>query len=460
MAEISEGFCVAACMFKTSVLEEVVKGSKKDLNVLKKFMKEVEKVAKKTNKIKYGSEESSFLAAYKNPNDKKALVNFAQGISGALAIHQWLKQHHSESITPDKWKGYLTGGKWPSDIEKLRIDKYGMKDYNSADLVIYTGKQGSSEYFYGVSLKKKGASLSGKPVADPTLINKAFASVLNSNDQKIKKLLDGIEDDKAIFFSDLVREAAKPGNPLAGSNFNDVERNNLWKENIKEKKKLTSGEIKTRALINIKGKGAVDLSKKSKLIGEGQPKSLYRAQTGDRPWEMRDFVNKRIQGYFSGLEKVLNLYADIFANALINLILKEKLYDELNENETLKNTYFGFALVTGTATITKTNAVIHKGESKELHMVLCALADMNNSKNKYTIKKVPNPKFKGEVPDSEDDAAKVFYDLSKGETTILKLEIRYKGSFTPQPQFQATLSDDFKKLVSGQYMKSNKCMKF
>ena len=42
MAEISEGFCVAACMFKTSVLEEVVKGSKKDLNVLKKFMKEVD----------------------------------------------------------------------------------------------------------------------------------------------------------------------------------------------------------------------------------------------------------------------------------------------------------------------------------------------------------------------------------------------------------------------------------
>jgi hypothetical protein len=29
----------------------------------------------------------------------------------------------------------------------------------------------------------------------------------------------------------------------------------------------------------------------------------------------------------------------------------------------------------------------------------------------------------------------------------LDLEIRYKGAFTPQPQFQGTLNDGFKKLL-------------
>ena len=43
---------------------------------------------------------------------------------------------------------------------------------------------------------------------------------------------------------------------------------------------------------------------------------------------MRDFVNRRIQKYFSGrgsLESVLQDNANTFANALITLILKEDL---------------------------------------------------------------------------------------------------------------------------------------
>ena len=83
---------------------------------------------------------------------------------------------------------------------------------------------------------------------------------------------------------------------------------------------------------------------------------------------------------------------------------------------------------------------------------------MNASRKPYVIKKVANPKFKGKVPDDEtDDAAKVFYDLSKNNVVILNLEIRYKGSFTPQPQFQATLSNDFKDFLN---QRVNKCLKW
>ena len=45
------------------------------------------------------------------------------------------------------------------------------------------------------------------------------------------------------------------------------------------------------------------------------------------------------------------------------------------------------------------------------------------------------------------DAAKVFFTLSKGETPILDIELRYKGSFTAMPQFFATMNPAFQKLL-------------
>ena len=465
MAEISEGFAVAACMFTPAKLNSVVAQSAQDLSVLKKFMMEVKKVAN-SHKIQYGSQKSEFIKAY-DPENKVSLENFAQGISGAIAIHNWLRLHHNETINPTRWKGYLTGARWPAEVEKLRIDAFGMADYNSSDFLIYTGRQGKDEYYYGVSLKKKGVSTTGAKVADPTLINKAFDSILNKEDPQIKKVIGAVKKHKEKYFSEVVREATKSGNPLAKSKFGNLTNNNeqLWKFNLEEPEK------KKRSIIDIKGSGKIDLTKKSLKMGVGQPFSLFRGKKGTaegkKPWPMRDFVNKRIQGYFGGkqsLEKVLQDNAETFANALINLILKEQLYKLLNENETLKNTYFGFALVTGTGRIDKFDkagqkAIIRAGEYKELHTVLCGLSEMNASSKPYVIKKVANPKFKDKVPetDTDDDAAKVFYDLSKNHVVILNLQIRYKGSFTPQPQFQATLSDDFKAFL---HQRVNKCLRW
>ena len=68
-------------------------------------------------------------------------------------------------------------------------------------------------------------------------------------------------------------------------------------------------------------------------------------------WKMRDFVNRRIQKYFSGrgsLESVLQDNANTFANALITLILKEDLYKELDKpDKKLDGNLFAFALITG-----------------------------------------------------------------------------------------------------------------
>ena len=44
-------------------------------------------------------------------------------------------------------------------------------------------------------------------------------------------------------------------------------------------------------------------------------------------------------------------------------------------------------------------------------------------------------------------AAKVYFILSKGEVPLLDIQLRYKGSFTAMPQFFATMTTDFQKLL-------------
>ena len=47
----------------------------------------------------------------------------------------------------------------------------------------------------------------------------------------------------------------------------------------------------------------------------------------------------------------------------------------------------------------------------------------------------------------DSDSAKVFLLLKRGNLNILDLELRYKGEFSSQPQFQATIHPMFKSLI-------------
>jgi len=53
----------------------------------------------------------------------------------------------------------------------------------------------------------------------------------------------------------------------------------------------------------------------------------------------------------------------------------------------------------------------------------------------------------------KSEGAKVFFKLKKGDINIIDLNLRYKGGFTSQPQFQATISADFKDVLTEQYGK-------
>ena len=54
-----------------------------------------------------------------------------------------------------------------------------------------------------------------------------------------------------------------------------------------------------------------------------------------------------------------------------------------------------------------------------------------------------------EYSKDEKAPAKLFYTVYNGSTPLLNLEIRYKGSKTAEPQFQATATPMFKNIMSG-----------
>ena len=56
----------------------------------------------------------------------------------------------------------------------------------------------------------------------------------------------------------------------------------------------------------------------------------------------------------------------------------------------------------------------------------------------------------------KSDGAKVFLILKKGKINILDLQLKYKGDFLGQPQFAATLTKEFKEILTEQYGKKCK----
>ena len=167
---------------------------------------------------------------------------------------------------------------------------------------------------------------------------------------------------------------------------------------------------------------------------------------------MKDFVNEGLAKKDNPLwQKFMNVVegnGKIFADSLINLVLKVNLYDKLAANKDLAKYNFGFALVTGVGNLTKVRGSdppkydpkVGVGKAFDLHTILCGLRQLTANNEEYLI----DVDFdKKEIT----DAAKIFFKISKADVPILDLELRYKGSFTPQPQFFANITPEFKTIL-------------
>ena len=157
------------------------------------------------------------------------------------------------------------------------------------------------------------------------------------------------------------------------------------------------------------------------------------------PDAMRSFLNadlaKKDNELFKSLVAEMEKKSDIFADSLINLVLKTNLYSELDAKN-LGNYTFGFALVTGIGEIKQGKPMAYEGKAYDLYTVLDGLSQLKGNKEKYQIK--VNMDLK-----EATNAAKTYFTLSKKQTPILNLELRYKGDKTPQPQFLGTISQEF-----------------
>jgi len=452
--EVSEIMAGVAMLMPPNDLEKYTK----DQAGLVKFLTVGKKLASSSKFIYSQGLKEKALKAFE-PSDNDFLTAAVQGISAAKSIREWVPIRSKESGTaitrPVCDKVYLTGDKWPDDVKKYEVDAYGFKSYNSSD-IIFQWKNPKGLAFYGVSLKKKPSVKD----SDPTLINKAFDSVLTGESPKeikeLGKIKQEVQEARTKYFARVFREAVK-------AKYIKISKGSLPTNDKQLMGIRVYGEVKNVfkakekfALINIKGKGRLDLINPLKQtdpnifqIKDGKSyREFKKGELRDKKLSMRAFVNGKLastDSVFNVMVKVMNKYADKFASALLNLVLKTNLYNELDENQ------FAFALVTAAGSIDKDGNPKNLGviKAKGLYTVLCGLSALNKGPSKYEM-------VLDKQKNKDSDGAKVFLTLKKGKINILDLQLKYKGDFLGQPQFAATLTKDFKDILTEQYGKKCK----
>ena len=189
---------------------------------------------------------------------------------------------------------------------------------------------------------------------------------------------------------------------------------------------------------------------------------------------------------FAKMVDVCQQYSTDVAEMLVALIFRsslrklknisdekiKKIISQLNEYKDKELLNFNFALVTGLEQQERVSEAEAKEKSITIVPGTCETAEQfdnllvkftpDTGKNKnYELILTPDGKSseKSSIPATDDAAksesnpAKVFIDLvwkdeNGKEVTVANLNIRYKGSYTPSPQFQGTISDEFLNLLS------------
>ena len=123
--------------------------------------------------------------------------DLASQISAVLATRSAIGQKGSPSAI------YLTGNVWNTAVQQFKIEAFGMKDYNSSDVILQYGNT-----YYGISLKKKPYESS----SSPPLINSSFGTFLEEQDS-LRLLLRKVDDARLKFFAKIIWDACQDNTP-------------------------------------------------------------------------------------------------------------------------------------------------------------------------------------------------------------------------------------------------------
>jgi hypothetical protein len=435
MAEPSEGF-FAGCALCTN---QEMDAALKDETSLQNFYNVMYQRYMSNGVIGAGNVKKDFEKAVTlGPSVKKDKFysDLVVGISAVKAVRSFLATNSamkgiSGNATPNAV--YLTGTQWPKEVQQFKFAAFGMADFNSSDLILQYGSN-----YVGVSLKKKPKGTA----PDPTLINKAFDTVLNGS--QFAPIKAQLQQARQQFFAGVIKDALITG-PLVGlaqlpdgSNPRNAPPEKLWSTRIGIYK---NGKIQTVPLINLKDVSAI-----------GDPTLLNSREVDTKTTNaMRDYVNTRLgkvgnqpNTLYKQFLTIIKRNQQLFADTLINLILKKQLMDEMSEY-TRNN--FEFILTTGVGqvTISKSNGMnIQEGSGTCIGIDSVALALAYLRRQPKTID-IDTAKTES------SNAAKLFFKVRAGTLDLLELELRYKGDFKSQPQFQAFLSPQFKSLLKGDF---------
>ena len=416
--------------------------------------------------------------------------DLASQISAVLATRKAIGQDGPPSAI------YLTGNKWHPNVDVFKIEAFGMKDYNSSDVIVQYG-----DTYYGISLKKKPYESSHSP----PLINSSFGSFLKPTE--LKSLLARVNDARLQFFAKIIYDACQDNTP--NSPFWVQELNGGQGGTILECRKMYDfkegkGKNIQTGQFNIQG---IQLQRNGKLSTTDAKRILdirvnvYKPTGKDGNWKLektpiplinikdtehmdsinvqfpiefrtrfRDYVNRKLSsrgGEISELwrefDNIMNdntpaeLGANprsvkrILADSILSRTLKLDLYKELDKFAAPK---FEFFLVEGVGKATddpksdqfKSN--IGTSVVKSLKSVIATIADL-----------CPLDQCGVEVIriDASESKAALEYKLvitppaSTGlkKVDVLHIDLRYSGSFTSYPRFHATMTPEFMQLAKG-----------
>ena len=427
--EPSEVFCAAGLLIPTKKINELVKdntGSDLISWAATEGLKAVSNVKPLDNRFK---QMFSTAPTLKDKKRNDLVANIVAGFSAAIGVKKFIKKMGDNVDVLSAV--YLTGAQWPKAVSDFRLKNESSGfDYNSSDMVVEV----DDHTYYGISLKKK-KNVKG---ADPTIINKAYSTFIDG--PKFEKPREKLNKIRQKYFPEVIREAQKDGI----INIKDLE--NLSNEQIWSYKVQAPNGGKKYDLINIKGFNSddkpVDLSD---IEGTVEGTTFFDA-TKKGEVGLRDYINadlaKNDNKLYQGFNNIIQDNAEYFADSLIDIVLKTKMQTKLQAKD-IGSMSFEFALVTGYADYSpnkkdpsKDKLVLKSAKVIPQHTILCGLANLAGNKKPYKME------FDKAQKESTN-AAKIFYKLSKDGTTILDLQLRYKGDFKQQPQFFATLSDDF-----------------
>ena len=177
-------------------------------------------------------------------------------------------------------------------------------------------------------------------------------------------------------------------------------------------------------------------------------------------WKMRSSVNRKLGKINTLYDKILTLankndLAEKIGEKLVSAVLKTELRENIEKlPEIKKGKHFGFALVTALGKVSKEKIVAPPDSAivKNNPTIQLILGNMmkavKNGKWKLRVDTVLTEKKRKDA-ENKDKAppAKLFFIVGIGDHDILDLEVRYKGSFSPSPQFLGGITKSFEKAL-------------